>query len=181
MPLFKTALQTVLRRSFGDKRAALAASASMHGTEIGRILSEEAPLTAEKLEKLLSACESPEDRTLLVHAAVRDFVGEDHYRLLTGSGTATAPTDIVQEGLGGPTFHAHFPIHPRAEQVLRYILNRLQSDGDVEQALILVGKFLELPEPMQAPSTSKGLTAAMAEMAAQIDTAGAKRRGKSAG
>ncbi len=142
---FTSALQTVLRRSFGDKHAALANNAGMHPPDIGRLLREEVPLTAAKLTKLLAACINSGDRTLLIHAAVRDYVGEDEYQTRFGGYSATP--EILHDSLGGPVFQAHFPIHPRAEQVLRYILNRLQHDPDVEQALILLGKFLELPAP----------------------------------
>lgn len=186
MALFSQALKTVLDRTFGGKQSALAAASfqvnkedSIEQSDISKLIREAAPLTAEKFDKLLSACENIEDRNLLTHAAARDFLGEEQYKLLTGA--HSTPTAIVQESLGGPTFQAHFPINPRAEQVLRYILTRLQQDADVEQALILLGKFLELPEPLPTPTPSKGLAAAMADMAAQIDAAGATKRGKSAG
>lgn len=178
MAHFTPALKNIIRRSFGDKSTALATAAGMHSPDISRLLREEAPLTAEKLEKLLNACELPEDRTLLVHAAVRDFVGEEQYKSLTGTATAPQQASTVQESLGGPTFQAHFPIHPRAEQVLRYILHRVQSDGDVEQALILLGKFLSLPEPLPSPkedtpTPGASLYAAMQRTADKIRRAGA--------
>lgn len=144
MAHFTQALKTILDRTFGGKIAALAVGAGMHGPEIGRLIREKAPVTAEKLEKLLTACDADTDRALLVHAAVRDFVGKHEYKArFTGS---TEPSEsLLREDLGGPVFRAHFPIDPRAEQVLRYLVNNVQSNGDIEDALKLLGKFLELP------------------------------------
>lgn len=178
MPHFPQALKTVLARSFSDKIAALAESAKMHGPEIGRLIKDESPLTAAKLEKLLSACQDPDDRALLVRAAVRDFVGEAEYQARFCA--YTSPPERLHDDLGGPTFHADFPIHPRAAQVLHYIISRLQHDADVEQALILIGKFLELPTE-QPQSSKPSLGQAMADMASQIGKAGTGRREKSAG
>jgi hypothetical protein len=156
MAHFTQALKTILDRTFGGKIAALAVGAGMHGPEIGRLIREEAPVTAEKLEKLLTACDADTDRALLVHAAVRDFVGEKEYKARF---TGTEPTEsVLREDLGGPVFRAHFPIDPRAEQVLRYLVNNVQSNGDIEDALKLLGKFLELPslEPVKPKLSSGG-------------------------
>jgi hypothetical protein len=150
---FTTALQTVLRRSFGDKIAALAASAEMHSPDIGKLLREEVPLTAAKLAKLLKACEDEDDRSLLIHAAVRDYIGEEEYQSRFCNYQPATEHLVHESSLGGPSFHAQFPIDPRAEQVLRYLVNNVQHNGDVSAALILLGKFLELPaaEPTQKP------------------------------
>jgi len=175
---FTTALQTVLRRSFGDKIAALAASAEMHSPDIGKLLREEVPLTAAKLAKLLKACEDPDDRSLLIHAAVRDYVGEEEYQARFCH-YKPSTENIVNEGLGGPSFHAQFPIDPRAEQVLRYLVNNVQHNGDVSDALILIGKFLELtpleqPKPQATPKKNP-VQQAMDDIVTQIEASGKPR------
>lgn len=144
MAHFTQALKTVLDRSFAGKQSAMAAASDMQQADISKLVRDAAPLTAEKLEKLLTACDADTDRALLVHAAVRDFVGKHEYKArFTGS---TEPSEsLLREDLGGPVFRAHFPIDPRAEQVLRYLVNNVQSNGDIEDALKLLGKFLELP------------------------------------
>ena len=144
MAHFTQALKTVLERSFGGKQLAMSIPAGMQNSDISRLLKETVPVTAEKLEKLLTACETYEDRALLIHAAVRDFVGEKEYKARFAGSTALSDS-VLREDLGGPIFRAHFPIHPRAEQVLRYLVHNVQSNGDIEDALKLLGKFLELP------------------------------------
>lgn len=154
MAHFTQALKTVLDRSFAGKQSAMAAASEMQQADISKLVRDAAPLTAEKLEKLLTACETDEDRALLVHAAVRDFVGEREYKARF-AGTETSES-VLRENLGGPVFRAHFPIDPRAEQVLRYLVNNVQSNGDIEDALKLLGKFLELPTLELLKPTSGG-------------------------
>lgn len=146
MAHFTQALKTVLERSFAGKQSAMAVASEMQQADISKLVRDAAPLTADKLEKLLTACEADADRSLLVHSAVRDFVGEKEYKARF-SGNVEPSASTLREDLGGPSFHAYFPIHPRAEQVLRYLVNNVQSNGDIEASLILIGKFLELPEP----------------------------------
>lgn len=144
MTHFKPALQTVLDRTHGGKLAALAQASGMHSTDIGRLLKDEAPLTAEKLAKLLRAEGMTEnDKHLLTQSAVRDFVGEDAYRAWFVQPQAES---IIREELGGPRFEGLFPLNPRAEQVIRYIVNHAH-EPDTCTALELLGRFLELPEP----------------------------------
>ncbi len=147
MSQFSTALTQVLDRSFDGKQMAMAAQAGMQTSDISRLVREDAPLTAQKLEKLLGACVALADRTLLIHAAVRDFVGDTEYM------NRFAPTEEVSkagltESLGGPVFKSLFPLSPRAEQVLRYIINRAGHDNDLSKILELMGNFLELPPPI---------------------------------
>lgn len=143
MAHFSQALKTVIDRSFDGKQLALSSEADMQQSDISRLLKETAPLSPEKLEKLLSACSQPKDFALLVHAAVRDFVGEEAY-----AAQFTRPSDVntLRENLGGPVFTAALPIDPYAEQVLRYIIHRVQHDGTVTEALRILGRFLELPD-----------------------------------
>jgi len=144
MTHFKSALQAVLDRTYGGKIAAFASAADMYGHDIGRLLKDEAPLTAEKLAKLLRAEGMTEnDKHLLTQSAVRDFVGEDAYRTWFVQPQAES---IIREELGGPRFEGLFPLNPRAEQVIRYIVNHAH-EPDTSTALELLGRFLELPEP----------------------------------
>lgn len=156
MAYFPSVLKQVIDRSFGGKLAALSAAAEMHNTDIGRLIREEVPLTAAKLEKLLSAEGMTEaDRALLVHAAVRDFVGEAEYTARFAVPPSPTTELVLREQLRGPHFHSTFPISPRAEQVLRYLINKAGSDADVTTALELLGKFLELPGATELPGASK--------------------------
>lgn len=150
MTVFQSALKTVLDRRYTGKIAALSAASDMHGTEIGRLINEESPLTAAKLDKLLNAQGmTPGDIQLLSHAAIRDFVGDQVYRQHFIEPT---PETHLREDIGGPSFQSLFPLSPRAEQVLRYIIAHAH-EPDTTTALELLGKFLELPLPTvsQAP------------------------------
>lgn len=148
MSQFATALQTVLTRNYGDKQSALAAASSINQVEVGRLLKDAAPVTADKLQKLVAAeGMTMDDRTLLVHAAVRDFVGDEEYKNRFAP-TAEASKASLTESLGGPVFKSLFPLSPRAEQVLRYIINRAGHDNDLSKILELMGNFLELPPPV---------------------------------
>jgi len=149
MAHFTQALKTVLDRSFSGKQSAMATE-GLQQADISKLIREAAPLTADKLTKIINTCEDDEDRSLLVHAAVRDYVGEDEYQQRFC--TYAPSSERLNEGLGGPSFHAQFPIDPRAEQVLRYLVNNVQHNTDVSAALILLGKFLELPAPDSAPT-----------------------------
>lgn len=141
---FQTALSTVVARSFGEKQTALGVASGLGQSEISRLLRGDTPCTAAKLEKLCAAVPVP-DRTLLVEAAVRDFVPDDVWEELYSG----PPEErfALREG-DGTTFHADFPISPRATQVLRYLITHAQSDPDVVDALELLGKFLKLPDPL---------------------------------
>ena len=144
MPHFTTALQTVIDRSFGGKQTAIAASCGMGQADFSRLLREEAPLTSAKLAKLLSAEGMNEnDKHLLAQSAVRDFVGEETYRTWF---VEPQNENTLREDLGGPRFEGLFPLNPRAEQVIRYIVNHAH-EPDTSTALELLGRFLELPEP----------------------------------
>ncbi len=143
MAHFTQALKTVLTRSFEGKQSALSDAAEMHHTDISRLLKETSPVSPEKLGKILLACSQEKDRAVLLHAAVRDFVGEEAY---ASHFTRPSDVDTLREDLGGPVFTATLPIHPYVERVLRYIIHRVQHDGSVAEALRLIGHFLELPE-----------------------------------
>lgn len=146
MSHFSTALSQVLDRSFDGKQLAMAAQAGMQTSDISRLVREDAPLTPQKLEKLLLACAASPDRTLLVHAAVRDFIGDEQY-LARFAPKAKTGAESLTESLGGPVFQSLFPLSARAEQVLRYIINRAGHDSDLSKMLELMGNFLELPAP----------------------------------
>lgn len=147
MSYFSNALQSVADRTFGGKHTAIAAAADLPSNEIGRIIREETPCTAAKLAKLCSSPEiGPADQELLVTAAVRDFVPEALWQKLFHS--RPAPEDGINDS-SAITIFADFPISPRALQVLRYLVTKAQSDPDVTQALELLGKFLELPAPLE--------------------------------
>lgn len=125
---------------------ALASQAGMQTSDISRLVREEAPLTGNKLARLLRAEGMTEnDKHLLTQSAVRDFVGEDAYRTWF---ITPQPEHILREDLGGPRFEGLFPLSPRAEQVIRYIVNHAH-EPDTTTALELLGKFLELPMPLE--------------------------------
>ena len=128
MAHFTQALKTVLTRSFEGKQSALSDAAEMHHTDISRLLKETSPVCPEKLGKILLACSQEKDRAVLLHAAVRDFVGEEAY---ASHFTRPSDVDTLREDLGGPVFT---------------IIHRVQHDGSVAEALRLIGHFLELPE-----------------------------------
>lgn len=147
MSQFSTALRQCLDRSFAGKIIALASASGLPDPEIGRLLREQTPLTAPKLEKLVTAeGMTADDRTLLVHAAVRDFVGDEEYKNRFAPSAETSKAGLT-ESLGGPVFRSLFPLSQRAEQVLRYIVNRAGHDNDLSKILELMGNFLELPPP----------------------------------
>lgn len=145
MPHFPTALLTVLDRSFSGKQTALAAASTIPQPEIGRLTRGDSPLTAEKLAKLYGAEGMTEpDLHLLSQAAVRDLVGEDAYQRYFVERQAES---TLRENLGGPEFRGLFPLNPRAEQVIGYIIAHAH-EADTATALELIGKFLALPEPL---------------------------------
>jgi len=144
MSYFSNALSQVLEQRYEGKQMALASQAGMQTSDISRLVREEAPLTGNKLAKLLRAEGMTEnDKHLLTQSAVRDFVGEDAYRAWFVQPQAES---IIREELGGPRFEGLFPLNPRAEQVIRYIVNHAH-EPDTSTALELLGRFLELPEP----------------------------------
>lgn len=144
MPHFNPALQIVIDRRFGGKQTALAAACDMQQSDISKLMRDEAPLSAAKLEKLLLADGmTPDDIQLLSHAAVRDFVGDEAYHSYF---LEPANEDFLRQDLGGPAFQTLYPISTRAEQVLRYIIAHAH-ERDITTALELLGKFLELPTP----------------------------------
>lgn len=151
MAHFTQALQTVLDRTFDGKQSSLSDAAKMPQSDVSRLLNKNAPVSPEKLTKILGACLDPKDRAVLLHAAVRDFVGEEAY-----ASHFTRPSDIdtLREDLGGPVFTATLPILPYVEQVLRYIIHRVQHDGTVAEALRIIGHFLSLPEDFSAADNS---------------------------
>jgi len=145
MAHFPTALELVLNRTFSGKQTALASASTLPQPEIGRLLRADSPLTADKFAKLYSAESITEaDQHLLSQAAVRDFVGEDAYQRYFVERQAES---TLREHLGGPEFKGLFPLNPRAEQVIRYIISHAH-EPDTATALELLGKFLALPEPL---------------------------------
>lgn len=167
MSQFSTALRQCLDRSFAGKIIALASASGLPDPEIGRLLREQTPLTSAKLEKIVKAeGMTSDDRTLLVHAAVRDYVGDDEYQ------TRFAPkskrgAESLTDSLGGPVFQSLFPLSARAEQVLRYIINRAGHDSDLSKMLELMGNFLELP----APEPGADVEQAIDEVSKEISSA----------
>ena len=148
MSYFSNALQTVVDRTFGGKHTAISVAADLASNEIGRLVREETPCTAAKLAKLCAAPEIGEtDRELLVTAAVRDFVPDELWKRLFSQRPEPSMESVLRE-TEPLTFFAAFPISPRAAQVLRHLITKAQSDPDVVSALELLGKFLELPEPL---------------------------------
>ena len=149
MAAFSNALTQILNRSFGGKLAALAAVCGIPGPELGRLSREETPLTAQKLQKLLSSSEiSSGDRDLLINAAVCDFVGEAEYKARFG------PKNLNhQDDLGGVIFRSMFPLRPKAARTLRYLVKQAGVDGDVASILEIVGNMLELPDDDAAPGS----------------------------
>lgn len=131
---------------------AMAAQAGMQTSDISRLVREDAPLTPQKLEKLLQACSEKADRTLLIHAAVRDFIGDEEYQSRFAP-KASSNSESLTESLGGPVFKSLFPISQRAEQVLRYIINRAGHDSDLSKILEIMGNFLELPKEDEPTGT----------------------------
>lgn len=152
MSYFSSALSQILEQRFEGKQMALAALAGMQTSDISRLIREEAPLTSSKLSKLLDAEGMTEnDKHLLTQSAVRDFVGEEAYHTWF---VEPQNENTLREDLGGPRFEGLFPLSPRAEQVIRYIINHAH-EPDTTTALELIGKFLELPEPLpSAPCSS---------------------------
>lgn len=147
MSYFSQALKRVLDTSFNGKQQALEHSTGLAASDCGRLIREESPVTAVKLAKLCAASEiSLEDQELLVTAAVRDFVPEALWQKLFHA--RPAPDAGINDATA-ITIFADFPISPRALQVLRYLVSKAQSDPDVTQALELLGKFLELPGPLE--------------------------------
>lgn len=144
MPYFNPALQVVIERRYGGKQTALAAASEMPQSDISKLLRDEAPLSAAKLEKLINAQGmTSSDVQLLSHAAIRDFVGDDIYR---DHFIEATPEAHLREDIGGASFQSLFPLSPRAEQVLRYIIAHAH-EPDTTTALELLVKFLELPPP----------------------------------
>lgn len=164
MSQFATALQTVLTRNYGDKQSALAIASGINQVEVGRLLKDTAPVTADKLQKLLTAeGMTGDDRALLSHAAVRDFVGDDEYKFRFAPSAETKKSGLT-ESLGGPVFKSLFPLSPRAEQVLRYIINRAGHDNDLSKILELMGNFLELPSPELGADIERAMNDAVDEI-----------------
>ena len=146
MSYFSQALKRVLDARFNGKQQALEFATGLAASDCGRLIREESPLTAVKLAKLCAAPEIEEaDRELLVAAAVRDYVPEALWNRLYSQ--QPEPSLVLRE-TDPLTFFAAFPISPRAAQVLRHLITKAQSDPDVVQALELLGKFLELPPPL---------------------------------
>lgn len=151
MSYFSTALQTVVDHSFGGKHSALSFAATLPGPEIGRLIREDTPLTPAKLVKLCSADALPlEDKRALCIAAVHDLVPDPHWSEMFGP--ASDPCGRLREA---PPFsyQGTAPLPPRAAQVLEYLITRAERDPDVVQALELLGRFLELREPSDPPSS----------------------------
>lgn len=145
----------------------MAASAEMHGPDIGKLLREEVPLTAAKLAKLLAACEDADDRTLLIHAAMRDFIGEEEYQARFCTYKPAQESFLQESTLSGPSFHAQFPIDPVAEQTLHYLVDNAQHSRDVIDALRLLHRILDLPAPSTAtPKSGDDLNVLLRHLAA---------------
>lgn len=144
MSYFSNALDAVVRRSFGGKLTALGQASGIDSSEIGRLIREITPLTIAKLTKLCEAVEVPDDdKRLLCTSAVRDLVPEPFWSRLFGP-KAEQPSRVQEPAPF--EFHGTSPVQPRAAQVLRYLIAQAEKDPDVVQALILLGKFLELPD-----------------------------------
>lgn len=174
MSQFSTALRQCLDRTFGGKIIALASASGLPDPEIGRLLREQTPVTSAKLEKLLTAeGMTTDDRTLLVHSAVRDYVGEQEYA------QRFAPKGSQQDDLGGVIFRSMFPLRPKAARTLKYLIQKAGADGDVATVLEIIGNMLELPED-DAP-TGTDVEEAIDEATEEIRQAKkiAKKSGKS--